>query len=389
MGLSGNLKTISFSDVLQLINMGDKTGTFEIKKGDSKKKIYFKNGKVIYATSSDKDELLENFLLKKDKITRKELEKAKDLQEETGRGFASTLVYLDILPKEEVADLLKTNVQEIIFEIFSWDEAEFEFLEDELPDTENVINALNTMNILMEGTRRIDEWEEIKNKIPADNTVLTISSEEFAQKDEIKLKPEEGKVLSLVDGERSIEEIKEKNTAGELATCRAIYGLLTAGLVRESGKKELKSVKLAEREKILEGLVELFETMLEKIKALFLQKIGEGGRKTFKSVLEKQAKDDELLENIRVDDKGNLDFTNFLELSKNLPEESRFHQVSKSLMNFVEAELDKAEMILGRSIMNNLKEEFREETEDIIEKYESGFIKYGVLKRIKTFLLEE
>lgn len=389
MGLSGNLKSSSFSDILQLINMGDKTGTFAIKKGDSKKKIYFKNGKVIYATSSDKDELLENFLLKKDKINRKELEKAKDLQEETGRGFASTLVYLNILPKEEVADLVKTHVQEIIFEIFSWDEGEFEFQEDELPDTENVINALNTMNILMEGTRRIDEWEEIKNKIPADNTVLTISPEEFAQKDEIKLKPEEGKVLSLVDGERSIEEIKEKNTAGELATCRAIYGLLTAGWIRESGKKELKSVKMEERERILEGLVDLFETMLERIKALFLQKIGEGGRKTFKSVLEKQAQDDELLQNIRMDEEGNLDFTNFLELSKNLPEESRFHQVSNSLMNLVEAELEKAKMILGSSIITSLKEDFSEETKSIMEKYESGFMKYGVLKRINKFLSGE
>ncbi len=386
MGLSGNLKTVSFSDILQLLNMGDRTGTFKISKGDVEKKIFFKNGKIIHALSSKREDLLENVLLKKKKLSRRDLQKAKELQEETGKSLASTLVYLNMVPKDEIANFIKLQIQEIIFDVFSWEEGDFEFMENDLPNTDHIISALNVMNLLMEGTRRIDEWTEIQKNLPPDNTILSTNAEQFAKQNELKMTPEEGQVLSLIDGERSIEEIKEKNADGELATSRAIYGLLTTGLVRESGRKELKRVKRAEREEILEALLNIFETMLEQMKNLFVEKVGRGGTTTYLSVLKKTIESNELLSNIRVDKDGNLDFSNFLELSKDLPEESRFYQVSSSLIELVEAEVKKAKMIMGKNILKQLKKGFREETKEIRERYEPEFQRYGIQKNINKLI---
>jgi len=88
----------------------------------------------------------------------------------------------------------------------------------------------------MEGTRRIDEWVEIQKLLPPDDVRLRLTTSPKTKKDEVRMTLEEFKVLSLINGERTLPDIIELSPVGEFVTCRSMYKLIVAGLVQSAGK---------------------------------------------------------------------------------------------------------------------------------------------------------
>ncbi len=346
MGFEGNLSSVGFADILQLLAMGKKTGTLFIERGESKKDICFKEGSIIWATSNNDLELLENNLLKQNKIQKGDLVKAKEVMELTGKNLPSTLVFLGLMTKEEIAEMMMKHVENIIYEIFSWDDGAFVFKDKELPDTEQVINALNTMSILMEGTRRIDEWNRIRNTIPRENTIMKVVQSNLNQNDEVRLTSTEARILSLIDGQRSIEEIKEKSPIDELESARAIYGLMMSGLITTSGTKESTKGKFEEKKTAVNIMIKVYIAIFEIIHEEISIKIGKAGEKTMINAFKEASKSHPVLNNLAVTPDGRYDFINFATLSERLPEESRIHIMSSGLAGLLDSCFEK----LGSSV---------------------------------------
>ena len=54
MSLSGNLKTVSFPDILQLLATGKKAGILECRTSSRQKEVAFRDGNIIFASSGKK-----------------------------------------------------------------------------------------------------------------------------------------------------------------------------------------------------------------------------------------------------------------------------------------------------------------------------------------------
>ena len=175
MSFTGNLKTVAFPDILQLLSSGKKTGILVITKKNIQKEICFKEGNIIFAHSKNAEEdFLGSLLLKQGRISKVDLERALYLHKTTGKKLGMILVDLELFNRNEISALLKIQIEEIVYNLFSWHEGEFVFQEGKLPKEKDFFTELNTMNILMEGTRRIDEWVEIQKGLPDDNELLRI-----------------------------------------------------------------------------------------------------------------------------------------------------------------------------------------------------------------------
>ena len=131
MSFAGNLKTISFPDILQLIGTGKKTGQLLATHASQRKELFFRNGNLISASSSNTEEdMIGNLLLRKGKITKTDLQKAVSLQKQSGRRIGAIMLELGLLNKAELTQYLKTQVEEIVYNLFSWSEGEFSFQDD-------------------------------------------------------------------------------------------------------------------------------------------------------------------------------------------------------------------------------------------------------------------
>jgi len=277
MSLTGNLKTVSFPDILQLLSTGKKTGILQVTTTAREKEIAFQDGNIIHASSiNSSEDLLGNLLLKRGKISKIDLEKAIALHKQTGRQLGTTLVDMNLFDKEEVIECLKMQIEEIVYNLFSWTEGEFKFIENAAPKKLQFSIELNTVNVIMEGTRRIDEWVEIQKVLPPDDVKLQLSPSPQTKKDTINISLEEFKILSLINGERTLPDLITTSPVGEFVTCRALYKLILSGLVQSAGRiKPEDEVVENEEEVILSILFTLYNNCFYRIRSLVEEIVGD------------------------------------------------------------------------------------------------------------------
>ncbi|MCD6417662.1 DUF4388 domain-containing protein [bacterium] len=386
MSFQGNLSSVSFPDVLQLLTLSKKTGTLSLRRGNIEKKVYFKNGAIIYAESSVQEDRFDNILLSAGILKLDDLQKAKKVQELTGKDLASTLVYLNIAPKEKVAEISRKYVENIVFSLFSWEDGEFIFDEGELPDTDVIVSSLNTMNILMEGTRRIDEWTRIRNALPPQNAVLQIAGANLSQMKEIKLSPVETMVLSLIDGERCIAEMQEKSAMDQLTFAKALYNLISSGLVKQIGAKEYTKKSIDEQRTVIELTTAIYNLSIDLILDLINRKMGKSGSKVIVNTYNKFRPKYKVLEFITVSDDGIFDFSNFVEMCNQLPDETRLHEISSGLSMFMGELLNSLSGTIGRKQRKEISKRIVESVEPLIRENEEILKKYAILDDFKRVL---
>ncbi len=277
MSLAGNLKTVSFPDILQLLTTGNKTGILEVAAGARHKEIAFRDGMIIYASSINSNEdLFGNLLLKRGRISKEDLEKAIQLHKQTGRQLGTTLVDMNLFEKEEILDCLKLQVEEIVYNLFSWEEGDFKFNEGQPPKSAQFTVELDTTNVIMEGTRRIDEWVEIQKVLPPDDVLLRLIQNPKTKKDELKISLEEFKILALINGERTLPDLIEASPVGEFVTYRALFKLITGGLVESAGRIKGGSGEVQnEEEVVLTILFSLYNSCFYRIKNMIVKLVGD------------------------------------------------------------------------------------------------------------------
>src|SRR3989338_6507040 len=171
-GLSGNLKTMSLPDLLQWAGAGRKTGTLSLKSGPLHKNIYFQDGAIIGSSSDDNREYLGQFMLSEGIITEQQLKDAFDLQAQTKVMLGRILVKKGLVSEAKVSEVLRLKAEETIYSLFLWMEADFEFVENELPPGDQVLISIKVEDVLMEGLRRYDTSKKIRQVLPHNGIVL-------------------------------------------------------------------------------------------------------------------------------------------------------------------------------------------------------------------------
>jgi len=277
MSLTGNLKTVSFPDILQLLATGKKTGTLQITTAARQKEIAFKDGNIIYASSiNSTEDLLGNLLLKRGKISKVDLEQAISLHKQTGRPLGTTLVDMNLFDKEEVIECLRMQIEEIVYNLFSWPEGDFKFAENVVPRNIQMTLELSTINVIMEGTRRIDEWLEIEKVLPPDDVKLMLTLTPASKNNEIVISLEEFQILSLINGDRTIPDLIEASPNGEFVTLRALYKMIVGGMVQSAGKASQENqVVENEEEVILSILFTMYNSCFYRIRTLVEEIVGD------------------------------------------------------------------------------------------------------------------
>ena len=233
MPLKGSLRDFSLPDLFQLIHFGKKNGTLNITNGDAKGYVCFRNGNVFFATHNWKRPPLGQRLTESGMVTEEQIDEALDLQKTTRKGqrLGNTLVELGYLSRESLEVFVEEQIRDAVFHLLRWTEGEFDFDPSQIFPEEDIGLSMTTEDLIMEGSRRLDEWYQIEKKVPSLDAVFKMTKVPGKDASDINLTSEEWLVLYHVDGESSVRDIIEKSGQSALVTCKALYGLVTAGLV--------------------------------------------------------------------------------------------------------------------------------------------------------------
>lgn len=248
MALRGNLKDFSLPDVFQLVQLSGKTGVLRIVRPDAEGSIWFRDGEVFFAQSNWRHELLGDRLVSAQRITPAALERALEMHKAEGgeRRLGEILVSEGYITQHVLETFVQEQIQDTIFDIMRWDEGDFDF--EVLPEVlhEDIGLSVSVENIVMEGSRRLEEWNRIKKKVPSADMVFKMATAPGEGTFEISLKPVEWNLLLLIDGTRSVRELAEEVRSTDFEVARVIYGLFSAGLLEVPSDEEVERLR-AER----------------------------------------------------------------------------------------------------------------------------------------------
>ena len=219
MGITGNLKTMQLSELLQWLSLGQKTGTLLINGHGVEKRIYFQGGRIYSSSSSDRREYLGQFLVSHGYITEEELKMAMQVQEESNILLGKILVMINAISETDLLRLMRKKAEESIYDLFLWQEGGFEFVEGALPELKMVPLSLDVTGIVMEGMRRFDEWQRIRLRVPDDTVIPQIvrplNIDELSEREKV--------IVPYIDGQRTIEAIALQTHNTEFNVARLVY----------------------------------------------------------------------------------------------------------------------------------------------------------------------
>ena len=376
MSFSGNLKTVPFSDILQLIATSRKTGMLKVVRQAQEKMINFVDGDIIYATSEDAEELLGKSFLKKGIISKPNLDDINCVQKNEKKSISKTIMDLGISSQKELSEHLRSQIEEMVYNIFSWDEGEFEFLDGRLPPKEEVTTLLPTMNMIMEGARRIDEWSRIQKVLPPDDAILNLNISPQIKGGKIDLTSDEYKTLLLVDGEKTLYEILEISPLGEFVTSKALSRFIEDGLLMAGDKKQIKKQKIKEEEILFGVLFEVYSRSFVIIEDILERKLGKSKDKIIRDSF-LLAKSNFPILNLLMPDAIFVG-ENFTEKAFTLTEETRLHQMLEGLQNLLKRYMKSLWSFLGKEMVKKTASLIRRETAPIFSKQRELAKKYNL-----------
>jgi len=157
MGISGDIKTMPVTDLLQWIEITVKTGIVEFSRKEEWKKIFFQAGQILFVSSSKEDEKIGRFLIRQGHLTEDDLYDCLDENERTGKKLTMILEERQLISHKELYEQVVMLIKEILFDLFLWKEGRFEFSDVNLPAVVKGPLALKTGQVLFNVLTQIDE----------------------------------------------------------------------------------------------------------------------------------------------------------------------------------------------------------------------------------------
>jgi len=176
MALRGTFEDLSFAEVLQLLNLGRKTGMLTVRQGQQEAIVHLRDGEVVDA----------------------------------------------------VADMIEGP--DVIFRLLGWRQGEFEFTRDARAVKRSV--NMSTEALILEGMKRIDEWQQIENEFSDLHVVLRARADLVAEKFD-ELEEDAKTLLRFVDARRDVGTIIRESGLEPVRALLVLTEMMGSGLLEK------------------------------------------------------------------------------------------------------------------------------------------------------------
>lgn len=273
MALKGNLRDFTITQLLNLVNLAQKTGTLVIDGPSEMARITFREGKLAYAEISNEDNGLGAILHKAKIITAAQYNTINTRAAKmSDKELGLLLVNSGYVSQQDIIVSMQNHFIDIIQRLFSWVEGVFHFNAGENIAEDRIPIRMDLENIIIEGSRRLREWEQLQDELPNLDLALKFTDRPGVNLKNINMSEEEWRVVSYINPKNTIKQIGKAAKLSDLEVRRVVYGLLQAGLVeliRPAGvKRTLPGLETAMAGQSKEEQKNLVNRLIGRIRSL-------------------------------------------------------------------------------------------------------------------------
>lgn len=236
MALKGSLRDFSLTQLLNLIRLARKTGALTIYGTDGQVRVFCRDGRLVHVSSKDgQGPSLAEILVKKGRVTTGHLAAIRPyLTLGTDKELALRLLDLGLVSQEDIIQAVREQMLETLFPVFSWTKGSFLFDPQARFPEDEITVSIDLESIVLEGGRRLREFERLQQDIPSLDVVPRLSPQLDARRNFINLTADQWKAVSFVNGRHTLRQIGDYAGFSEFQTRKIFQELLAAGLVEIS-----------------------------------------------------------------------------------------------------------------------------------------------------------
>jgi serine/threonine-protein kinase len=230
----GQLRAATLLPVFYDIISKRQTGVLHLWQRNRRKKIYFVDGKPEFVASTDKSELLGEYLVATGQCLRMEIEMALALLPKYGGRLGDALVGLGILRPVELFRAIGDQVRGRLMESFRWRRGEWAFVRGARSHEETFPTGQDPYELLRDAANEA-HLEEIESVLDPLRERVVERCEDGPPLAAFRLEPEWIGVLDSVAGDATLGGVlaRESASGADLEPVyRALYLGLACGLVR-------------------------------------------------------------------------------------------------------------------------------------------------------------
>jgi hypothetical protein len=275
LAISGELSETTVPDLIRSIVRSSETAILTLDTPNRSDTIYFHEGRMIYASSTDPDMGLAETLLRSGDLSIQQYNTAME-RLLVARRIGGLLCELGYLHADELTRVAEGHATAIVLDAMAYRHGTYtiEFT-DEFPD--GIITLpLPTERLILDGVRRVEYWSLIVRGVGRLERMLEQVPGADTRVFQLELTEDETHVLNLLSDAESIADLCARSYLSNFQTVRTIWGLLAVNLVQDAEVTVVDEKRAAvESEYELEALVEKYNDVFQRVFALVFQKIGD------------------------------------------------------------------------------------------------------------------
>ena len=207
-------------------------GVIHAEKGRVLKRLFVKDGNVVYASSNDRADRLGPYLESQGVISSGTLARLTDLRRTSSKKFGLLLMDEGILSPAEIKQTIQAQVERIAWSIFSWRHGTARFELHELRERNLIRIQVPILHMVLRGTRSGCDEAQALASLGGSDSVL-VSGYDMEEAIDIALDRDEYMLLRSVDGLSSVEALCIESALPANEAVRLLYAFKVLGLIQE------------------------------------------------------------------------------------------------------------------------------------------------------------
>lgn len=228
----GDFRDRTFPELLADLHRRRATGALLLRRDKVKKIVFFRGGAPESVKSNRLSECLGRVMVRERMISEADCEESLKRMKAMGRQQGTVLIEMGCISPHNLRYALELQLRLKLLEVFGWRKGEFQFNARAQPPAETVRLQMSTAAIVYEGVRRSYDAARLREALGdiAAKWVHPAEDPLFAAQD-MSLGEEESGLLALMDGSRTVRELRRRGPLSPLDTDRFLYALLASQMV--------------------------------------------------------------------------------------------------------------------------------------------------------------
>jgi hypothetical protein len=242
MPLAGNLRQYGLTDVLRMIEHGQRSGALTLMRGSLRAVIYFSGGQWILAERVGVGRALAQQLAQAGYISREHFEMIMDLPLTQAGSIPDmqtirTLINAGVLTQEQLRAYRQDDARALLTVLLSWPDGDFHFEDGLVLPSGRVALPLPVSGLVNQALVKARGTMPSREVVPlSPETVIAFADVDPESGESIQLTRDQWRVLTVVDGKLPLWAIIRELRAPEVAILRLAAELHAAGIVNVAGR---------------------------------------------------------------------------------------------------------------------------------------------------------